>query len=306
MPPNEKITSSTRLGFIGLGHLGSRIARRLVAAGFPMVVYDRDPAKAAQFSGLKAQVARGPTELACNVEVVMSCLPSDSAVEATYLGSENVMENRGSFRAVIEMSTITPETSQRVHEAAQKRGIPALDVAVSGSTLAAESGTLTLFGGGERADFDAGAADLQHDRESVVSYGARRIWCGMKLVVNTLLGLGMEAIAEALALGGGLGLPRELLFDALAKTAVVAPAHKGKIASAKWEDYTPQFPLRLMQKDFGLILNEAARVGVSMPATEAAAINFDEAGSDREEDFSIVVRRMEQTAKADRVVTQPA
>jgi 3-hydroxyisobutyrate dehydrogenase-like beta-hydroxyacid dehydrogenase len=116
-----------------------------------------------------------------------------------------------------------------------------------------------------------------------------------KLVVNTLLGLGMQAIAESVALGTGLGLPRELLFDTLAKTAVVAQAHAGKLASAKRSDYTPQFPVRLMRKGFGLILNEAARLGLSMPATEAAAaINSEEAASGREEDFSAVIRRMEE------------
>ena len=73
----------------------------------------------------------------------------------------------------------------------------------------------------------------------------------MKLVVNTLLGLGMQAIAEAVALGGGLGLPRDLPFDTLAKTPVVAQAHAGKLATTKRNDYTPQFPVRLMRKDFG-------------------------------------------------------
>jgi 3-hydroxyisobutyrate dehydrogenase len=89
-------------------------------------------------------------------------------------------------------------------------------------------------------------------------------------------------------------LQRDLLFDTLAKTAVVAPAHAGKLVSAKRNDYTPKFPVRLMRKDFGLILTEAAELGISMPATEAAAaINSEEAASGGEEDFSAVVRRME-------------
>jgi 3-hydroxyisobutyrate dehydrogenase-like beta-hydroxyacid dehydrogenase len=119
----------------------------------------------------------------------------------------------------------------------------------------------------------------------------------MKLVVNTLLGLGMQAIAESVALGAGLGLPRDLLSEALAKIAVVAQAHAGKLASAKRNDYAPQSPVRLMRKDFGVVLNEAANLGLSMPATEAAAaINSDEAASGAEADFSAVIRRMEQPA----------
>jgi 3-hydroxyisobutyrate dehydrogenase-like beta-hydroxyacid dehydrogenase len=306
MLPNEKITSRNRLGFIGLGHLGSRIARRLAVAGYPMVVYDRDPAKGAQFSALGAQVVRDPIRLARNVEVILSCIPDDSAVENTFLGSGRVLESADSFNTVIEMSTIAPETSRRLHRAAQTLGISVLDVAVSGSTVAAESGTLTLFGGGDPAKFEAAESIFAAIAKQWFYMGPSGSGVGMKLVVNTLLGLGMEAIAEALALGAGLGLPRELLFDTLAKTAVVAPAHAGKIASAKRHDYAPQFPLRLMQKDFGLILNEAAHAGVSMPATEAAATSFEEAASDHEEDFSVVVRRMEQLAEADRVVPPAA
>ena len=105
----------------------------------------------------------------------------------------------------------------------------------------------------------------------------------------------MQAIAEAAALGTRLGLPRDLLLDTLAKTAVVAPAHAGKLATAKKNDYAPQFPIRLMHKDFGLILSVAAPHGLSMPVTEAAAaVNSAEADSGIEEDFSAVIRRMEQ------------
>jgi len=119
----------------------------------------------------------------------------------------------------------------------------------------------------------------------------------MKLVVNALLGVGMQAIAEALALGVQLGLPRDLLFDTLGKTAVIAPAHLGKLATAKQNDYTPQFPLRLMRKDFGLILSKAAELGVPMPTTMAAAeSNTAEAARGHEEDFSAVIRLMEQAA----------
>jgi 3-hydroxyisobutyrate dehydrogenase-like beta-hydroxyacid dehydrogenase len=117
----------------------------------------------------------------------------------------------------------------------------------------------------------------------------------------------MQAIAEAVALGSDLGLPRELLLDTLAKTAVVAPAHAGKLASAKRNDYTPQFPLRLMHKDFGLILAAAAQHGLSMPVTEAAAaINSIEAASGGEEDFSAVIRRLEQQAGVGKAVPPAA
>lgn len=175
-------------------------------------------------------------------------------------------------------------------------------MAVSGSAPAAEAGTLTLFGGGDRRTFDAVEPIFAAIARQWFYMGSSGSGVAMKLVVNTLLGVGMEAIAEALALGSMLGLPRNLLFDTLAKTAVVAPVHVGKLATAKKEDYSPQFPVRLMRKDFGLVLAAAAQLGVSMPATEAAAkINLAEAASGIEEDFSAVIRRMEQSAEAETV-----
>jgi 3-hydroxyisobutyrate dehydrogenase-like beta-hydroxyacid dehydrogenase len=112
----------------------------------------------------------------------------------------------------------------------------------------------------------------------------------------------MQAIAEAVALGAGLDLPRDLLLDTLAKTAVIPTALVGKLASAKRHDYTPQFPIRLMSKDFGLILAEAAKSRISLPATEtAAAVTSGEAAHGNEEDFSAVIRTMEEQTKTDQV-----
>ena len=122
----------------------------------------------------------------------------------------------------------------------------------------------------------------------------------MKLVVNTLLGTGMQAIAEAVALGEKAGLDRTRLLDVLSQTAVVAPAHVGKLQRAMNGDYSPQFPLRLMNKDFGLIFYLAAAVGARMPATEAAfEANARQSEQGNEQDFSAVILQMEKQAHLD-------
>ena len=119
----------------------------------------------------------------------------------------------------------------------------------------------------------------------------------MKLVVNTLLGIGMQAIAEALTLGEKSGLDRHRLLGVLSETAVVAPAHVGKLEKAIKNDYSPQFPLRLMNKDFGLILNLAAAVGAQMPATRAAfEVNAAQLAQGQEQDYSAVILEMEKQA----------
>jgi 3-hydroxyisobutyrate dehydrogenase-like beta-hydroxyacid dehydrogenase len=178
-------------------------------------------------------------------------------------------------------------------------GISVLDIAVSGSAPVAEAGTLTLLGGGDREDFDAAEAVFAAIAKQWFYMGPSGSGVAMKLVVNTLLGVGMQALAEAVTLGASLGLPRDVLFETLAKTAVVSPVQAGKLASTKRHDYTPQFPIRLMKKDFGLALSAAMRAGLSLPATEAAAaVNDLETASGGEEDFSAVVRRMEQEVGA--------
>src|SRR5450432_587838 len=298
----EKTTVHTRLGFIGLGYMGSRIARRLIAAGFPMIVYNRDRTKSAELADLGAEVARHPGELAREADVVLSCLADGAAVEAVYLGAGNVVRSARPGTRLIELSTVSPETSRKLHRSALQSDVLALDVAISGSTPAAEAGALTLFGGGERQVFQSAEPIFAAIARQWFYMGPSGSGVAMKLVVNALLGVGMQAIAEAIALGAKLELPRELLLETLAKTAVVAPAHAGKLATAKKHDYAPQFPIRLMRKDFGLVLDAAEQLGLSMPATEiAAAINAEESAVGREEDFSAVIRRMEEKAKEEDV-----
>jgi 3-hydroxyisobutyrate dehydrogenase-like beta-hydroxyacid dehydrogenase len=306
MSANEKISVRSRLGFIGLGYLGSRIARRLVKADFPLVVCDLDDTKAAEFERLGAESIRDPGKLAGEVDVVLSCLPDELSVEAVYLGTDNILRSARRGTRIIELSTISPETSRRLHRSARQFNVDALDVAVSGSTATAEAGALTLFGGGERGVFESAEPIFSAIARQWFYMGPGGSGVAMKLVVNALLGTGMQAIAEAVVLGEGLDLPRDLLFDVLARTAVVAPAHAGKLATARKHDYAPQFPLRLMHKDFGLVLAAAQQLGLSLPATKAAAdINAKETAAGNEQDFSAVIRRMEETA-APAGVTPPA
>src|SRR5882672_7663436 len=115
MLPDEKLTFRSRLGFIGLGHLGSPIARRLVEAGFPMIVYDLNDAKTAEFARLGAEVARDPGKLANDADVVLSCLPDELSVEAVYLGSGDVLRKARPGTRIIELSTISPKAARHLH-----------------------------------------------------------------------------------------------------------------------------------------------------------------------------------------------
>jgi 3-hydroxyisobutyrate dehydrogenase len=286
-----------RLGFIGIGFMGRPIARRLLEAGFKLTAYDRDHSKAEELIRYGGNVAHSVSELASNCNVVLSCLPSDEAVLNIYQGPEGVFANALRGTLAIDMSTVYPETSQQLSRLASERGIDILDVTISGSTPVAENGLLTLFGGGDKACFEAAESIFRVIARKYFHLGPSGSGAIMKLVVNTLLGIGMQAIAEAVALGEKAGLDRSRLLNVLSETAVVAPAHVGKLERAINSDYSPQFPIRLMNKDFGLILNLAAAVGVRMPATGAAfEVNARQADEGAEQDFSAVILQMEEQA----------
>jgi 3-hydroxyisobutyrate dehydrogenase-like beta-hydroxyacid dehydrogenase len=284
-----------RLGFVGIGYMGRPIARRLLESGFKLTAYDRDHNKAEELIRYGGTVAESASELSSSCNVVLSCLPSDEAVLDIYRGPDGALARAHRGSVVIDMSTVDPETSQELSRLGSERGVEVLDVTISGSTPTAEKGLLTLFGGGDKECFDAAESIFRTIARKYFYLGPSGSGATMKLVVNTLLGIGMQAIAEAVALGEKAGLDRHRLLDVLSQTAVVAPAHVGKLERAIKSDYSPQFPIRLMNKDFGLILNLAAAVGARMPATGAAfEVNARQAEQGQEQDFSAVILQMEK------------
>ncbi|HXM23478.1 MAG TPA: NAD(P)-dependent oxidoreductase [Terriglobales bacterium] len=295
-----------KVGFIGLGNMGSKIAQRLLDRGYQLSVYDRDLAKAEAIAKQGGAVAKNVLELARSADVLLSCLTNDEAVRSVYTGSEGVFAGARSGTVVLEMSTISPDTSRELHRLGARVGVEVLDAAISGSTPAAEEGILTLLVGGDQELFHAAEPIFQTVAKQYFYLGGSGSGTAMKLVVNALLGVGMQAIAEAVVLGEKAGLDRQRLLEVLSKTAVIAPAHLGKLVRAARNDYSPQFPLRLMNKDFQLILNAAAEKQISMPTTEAAFyVNSDELEHSDEEDFSAVLRRMEEVASISPIHSNP-
>jgi 3-hydroxyisobutyrate dehydrogenase len=286
-----------KLGFVGIGFMGRPIARRLLESGFKLMAYDQDRSKAEELIQYGGTVAQSVSELSSNCSVVLSCLPSDQVVLDIYSGPDAVFANAHSGSLVIEMSTVYPDTSQELSKLGSEHGVEVLDVTISGSTPVAEKGLLTLFGGGSKECFDAAESIFRVIAHKYFYLGPSGSGAKMKLVVNTLLGIGMQAIAEAVALGEKAGLDRKRLLEVLSQTAVVAPAHVGKLERAMKGDYSPQFPIRLMNKDFGLILNLAASVGARMPAAGVAfQVNARQSDQGAEQDFSAVILQMEKYA----------
>ncbi len=292
--------STTKLGFIGLGNMGSRIAARLLAAGYSVSVYDRNKTKGETLKGKGASLPDSIAALAKSADVVLSCLTDDQSVRDAYLGAAGVLANAKTGLVILEMSTVLPATSRELALKGSAAGMQVLDVAISGSTPAAEQGTVTLLAGGNPNVFQQALPIFKSIAAKYFHLGPNGAGTTMKLVVNAILGIGMQAIAEAAALGEKSGLSRDVLLQVLAQTAVIAPAHAGKLSRSAHNDYSPQFPLPLMNKDFHLIRQLADDVHAVMPATTASfKVNSEALTAYADRDFSVVMKQMEEMSSGE-------
>jgi len=290
-----------RVGFIGLGAMGSRMAGRLLAARHDVVVYNRTRERTRPLEQGGAKVAATAQQLAAGVDIVFSSVANDAALQQVMFGPDGALEGTRAGSIVIEMSTVNPRTSRHLHESARSKGVSVLDAPVSGSTVQAEQGQLVIFVGGEEDVYQKCQPILAVLGSKTFYLGSSGAGATMKLCVNTLLGLGVQALAEAIALGVKAGLPRERFLQVLGETAVVSPSQKAKLENVRTNEYLPAFALRLMFKDFGLIVETAMELSVPMPATAAAvqvaaAEQARQLAAHSDEDFSVVVRAMERSA----------
>jgi 3-hydroxyisobutyrate dehydrogenase len=290
--------NNKKLGFIGLGLMGSRFLRRLNAEGWNVRGWNHSRAATLPLKKYGFAIDDTLADLVRGSDVLLSSLANDDAVRATYLGEDGVFANVQSRTTILEMSTISPDLSGLFHQEARKRGAEMMDLPVSGSTPAVNAGTVTLFAGGEPETFDRCVPIFESIAKQWYLMGLATAGVRMKLVANLLLGVNMEAIAEAVSLGEHLQLNRDLLLDVLPKTAVIAPAFLGKIQKIKAGDYSPQFPLHLMSKDMNLVDRAADRSGAVLPATSATKHVFEDALADKGElDLSAVTTYVQTLAQ---------
>ncbi len=286
-----------RIGFIGMGHMGSHMAQRLLEAGYQLAIYDRTPERAREVAQQRATVAQTPRELAAQCEVLMACVTDDEAQQSVMFGQDGALAGVHGGSMIIDLSTVSPGASRRLYQAAKQQGVSMIDAAVSGSVPQVEQGSLVIFVGGEQKTYQQCKPILDVLGKSSSYMGASGMGTTMKLVVNTLLGLGMQALAEAIVLGEKAGIEKRLLLDVLGQTTVLTPGQKSKLENVKREQYPNNFALSLMHKDFRLVLSEAYDLSVSMPATAAAQQMYTAAmAKAMDEDFSIIIKFMEELA----------
>lgn len=289
MPENTINQHTARIGFIGLGLMGSCLTRRLHSAGWKIQAWNRSPDPTKSLARDGVAIASSVAKLVADSEVILSSLADDAAVRSVYCDSGGVFSSAKPGTTILELSTISPELSRLLHQEASTRSIDFLDLAISGSTPAVEAGTITLLAGGDQNTFKKCTSIYESIAKQWFLIGPGSSGILMKLVVNLLLGVDMLAIAEAVSLGEHLRIDRDVLLDVLSKTTVIPPAFAGKIQKIKDNDYSPEFPLRLMSKDMDLVMEAAKTSGADLPAARVAqSILASNLSSNGDQDLSAI------------------
>jgi 3-hydroxyisobutyrate dehydrogenase/glyoxylate/succinic semialdehyde reductase len=259
-----------KIGFIGLGIMGSRMAANLQKHGHSLVVFNRTPAKAEALLGPCGTFAESPAKLAEQVDLLFTMLPDPDAVKQTALGINGFLDHLRSNAVWVDCSSVNPSFSKNMAAEAARRGVHFVDAPVTGSAVPAAEAKLVFWVGAEPADLEAIRSLLLCMGDRIVHVGGHGMGTAMKMVVNVLLGNAMAAFAEAMALGQGLGISRDVLFDSLLGTPAVAPFLASKREKIESGNYQAEFPLRWQQKDLHLASVSAFESGVAMPVTNAA------------------------------------
>ena len=263
-----------KTGFIGLGIMGSRMAKNLQNQGFELIVHNRTKKKAEELLALGALWADSPATVAAQSDVLITMLSTPEAVKTVALGKDGFLEHMAPGTLWVNCSTVNPSFTQELAQAAGEKQIRFLDAPVAGTKGPAGQGTLVFLLGGEAKDIEACTPLLEAMGSKSIHVGACGMGSAMKMLINLLLGQAMTAFSEAMVLGQAMGLSQEALFNTLLETPVSAPFLKNVRAKMEQENYEANFPLRLMQKDLHLACLTAYEHGVSLPTVNATKESF--------------------------------
>jgi 3-hydroxyisobutyrate dehydrogenase-like beta-hydroxyacid dehydrogenase len=258
------------VGLIGLGLMGRPMGANLLKAGFPLVVWNRTASRAESLVAAGARLATSPRDAAAASDVLFTMVSDPPALEEVLWAENGAVSGLKRGSIYVDSSTVSPALARKIAAAAAERGARFLDAPVTGGTWGAEKGELIFMIGGE--------AETLKEAEPVFSaMGKRWFHLGphgagqtIKLAMNMLLALQVDALAEALALVTGAGIVGEKLVEVMQSSMARAPVLDVKAPLLLKGEYPPSFPLRLMHKDLGLALDLANQLGIPLPATAAA------------------------------------
>ncbi len=265
------MTRAERIGFLGLGIMGSRMAANLARAGYELNVWTHTEGKAASWAVQHDAAAHAtPAAVASASDIVISMVVDGEQVAAVLLGEGGVIESAHETLLCIDMSTIAPVQTRRIAAALAAREVQMLDAPVTGSSPRAEEGTLTIMVGGEPADYERAHSVLEALGTTIVHVGALGQGQAAKLINNALGAANATALAEALVLGAAEGIDLDALLAVMAAGSAASAQLALKSGPMRAHDYTTLFKTEHMLKDVRLCLEEAQAAGIPFPSASHA------------------------------------
>jgi 3-hydroxyisobutyrate dehydrogenase len=279
-----------RVAILGLGIMGTGMANRLLSAGFPLTVYNRNREKSAPFADAGAFVAESPREAASRSEIILSMVGDDAASRGVWLGENGALAGARPNAVLIESSTLSGDWIQELAAKAAERGCRFLDAPVTGTKPHAASGELVFLVGGSAEALDAARPVFSVLGRDAVHLGPVGSGSLMKLINNFVCGVQAASFAEAVAMIDAGGLDRAKAVSILTGGAPGSGIVKRMADRIAARDFTPNFALRWMAKDIGYAIDDASKNGISLQTAAAALSVFKQAIAEGhgDEDFSAV------------------
>jgi len=284
------------VGFIGLGLMGGPMAKNLAKAGFPLVVWNRTREKVEELvresAGLDVKAGANPRETADKADFLITIVSDPPALEEVLSGQNGAIEGLRRGATYVDSSTVSPDLVRRIGTACARRGVGFLDAPVTGGTWGADKGELVFMVGGEKEVLERAKPVLEALGKRIFLLGPTGAGQTVKLAMNLILALQVDALAEALALVATEGVPGERFIEVLQSSMARAGVLDVKAPFMLKNEFPASFPLRLMHKDMRLALELAKRHGLNLPAAEASYSTYDavKKSSTDDPDYAAVAR----------------
>jgi len=287
--PIKTIGPGSKVGLIGLGLMGKPMGHNLLKAGFQLHVWNRTPSRADSLVAVGAKLENSPRDVAVASDVLLTIVSDPPALEEVLWGRPG--KDTGALAALrpgslyIDSSTVSPALARTVAAACAERRVAFLDAPVTGGTWGAEKGELVFMVGGQPEVLKAAEPVLSVLGKRWFHLGPNGAGQTIKLAMNLILALQVDALAEALALVTAAGLEGQKLVEVMQSSMARAAVLDVKAPLLLKGEYPPSFPLRLMHKDMGLALDLARETGVALPAGAAAFATYSAVKAKAQEDL---------------------
>lgn len=256
-----------RIGWVGLGNMGMLMAKRLLNSGYSLTVYNRTSSKSDLMVEMGATKAVSLQDLALNCQVIFTMVSDYKALYEVLLGEYGLIHSAKPSTILIDMSTISAESSASISEILEEKQMFYLRAPVTGSTSLAAEGKLGIMVSGKKTSYDEVYRLLLLLGQNIFFLGTREEARYMKTVINIMVGITAQMMGEALILGEKAGLEWRKMLEVITHSAIASPLVCYKAQLLKDRDYSPMFSVKLMEKDFDIALSTGKSLNVPMPVT---------------------------------------